>query len=354
MYVTSLTPCDTYCQAINHFKNYSYFTLLTVTKEMLIHLKRLPVVLPLLTITTFLAVSCSGKTTKDTTPIDSQTTVTDTVIEKNVPVPGDTDYVFSNKEEIIDFLKHGPDSAKYNGSVILSAAEYAPEYAGKLIQSRYDRFIVVDKARMKVLLYDKYGQELKQYGMACGKGLGTKHVKADCRTPEGFFSVEGKYDSTDWLYTDDDGVTSEKKGQFGPRFIRIKIPNTSQIGIHGTCSPWSIGHRASHGCIRIENENILELVDYVEKGMPVIVLPGKRDRAVNREEGYEVAYFPTDPETAMSASELALRVNPVKKDFSKKDNPKPADSTATEIPMPDVQPAADNDTVPMPDEAETN
>ena len=68
--------------------------------------------------------------------------------------------------------------------------------------------------------------------MACAKNYGTKHKKADSRTPEGFFEVEGIYNSTDWLYTDDDGVTSKKKGQFGPRFIRLKIPVTSQIGIH--------------------------------------------------------------------------------------------------------------------------
>ena len=43
------------------------------------------------------------------------------------------------------------------------------------------------------------------------ENFGTKHEKGDSRTPEGLFSVEGIYDSTDWLFTDDDGVTSKKK-----------------------------------------------------------------------------------------------------------------------------------------------
>lgn len=206
-------------------------------------------------------------------------------------------------QELIDYIKTLPDADKYANGVIYSAIENAPSYAAKLLNSTYSRFIIVDKARMKVILYDKYGHVERCYNMACAKNYGTKHKKADSRTPEGFFSVEGKYDSTDWLFTDDNGVTSQKKGQFGPRFIRLRIPNTTQIGIHGTCSPWSMGHRSSHGCIRILNENILELVELVEVGMPVIVLPGKRDREVNRYEGYDIPYFPTDTEYAMSEEE---------------------------------------------------
>ncbi|MCM1369482.1 MAG: L,D-transpeptidase family protein [Candidatus Amulumruptor caecigallinarius] len=213
----------------------------------------------------------------------------------------------STPEEIEEYINSLPEAEDYKSGIIMSAVRYAPEYAKKLLENEYSKFIVVDKARMKVLLYDKYGHELKNYDMACARNYGTKHKRADSRTPEGFFSVEGIYNSTDWLYTDDNGNTSQKKGQFGPRFIRLRIPTTSQIGIHGTCSPWSMGHRASHGCIRILNENILELVELVEPGMPVIVLPGKRDRAVNRKEGYAVAYFPTDDEYAMSQKERQLK-----------------------------------------------
>ena len=87
------------------------------------------------------------------------------------------------------------------------------EYAEKLVNNTHDGFIIVDKSRMKVVLFDKYGREKLSYGMACAKNYGTKHKKADSRTPEGYFTASGIYDSTEWLFTDDNGKTSPKNGQ---------------------------------------------------------------------------------------------------------------------------------------------
>lgn len=42
--------------------------------------------------------------------------------------------------------------------------------------------------------------------------------------------------------------------------------------IHGTSEPWSIGTAASSGCIRMFNEDVIDLFDRVEKGSRVIVL----------------------------------------------------------------------------------
>lgn len=245
--------------------------------------------------------SSTTELTKDTTSVKAKQ---DSIIEETI-------YHFDGSDEILEYLDNSSDASKYKDGVICTMAKEVPEYAEKLLSelTKYSKFIIVDKAALEVILYDKYGQILKQYGMACAKNFGTKHKKGDSRTPEGFFSLEGKYNSEDWLFTDDNGYTSPKKGQFGPRFLRIKIPNTSQIGIHGTCAPWSIGHRVSHGCIRILNENILELYDLVEIGMPVIIIPGKRDRAVNREEGYTIPYFPTNAKYAMTEKEKQLKVN---------------------------------------------
>lgn len=200
-------------------------------------------------------------------------------------------HTFATAGDAHRYMNGSPDSALYAGGILHAMADDCLQYAESLINNRHQRFIIVDKWAMKVRLFDRYGRMEREYGMACAKNFGTKHKRADSRTPEGFFSVEGIYDSTDWLFTDDEGVTSEKKGQFGPRFIRLRIPGTSQIGIHGTCAPWSIGGRVSHGCIRIKNENILELVTLVEKGMPVIVNPGKRDTRVNIEEGYDIPWI---------------------------------------------------------------
>ena len=256
--------------------------------------------------------ACSNKEHKTADPGNIEefvTNIPEKAQEPKVPRPGDPDYRFKDGNEIISYLDTCDDSSRYDGGILSVIAREVPKYADRLLASQSERFLVVDKASMRVILYDRFGHIEKAYDMACAKNFGTKHKKADSRTPEGFFEVEGIYNSTEWLFTDDDGVTSKKKGQFGPRFIRLKIPTTSQIGIHGTCSPWSIGHRSSHGCIRITNDNILELVELVEPGMPVIVLPGKRDRAVNREEGYDIPYFPTAPKYAMTETEKAFKIN---------------------------------------------
>lgn len=216
---------------------------------------------------------------------------------------------FNSTLEALDYMSSSADASKYAEGIIPQMAEDELSYAVKLINNKYDKFLIIDKQLMRVGLFDKYGREILSYKMACARNYGTKHKKADSRTPEGFFSVEGIYNSTDWLFTDDNGRTSKKKGQFGPRFIRIKNPVSSQIGLHGTCSPWSIGSRGSHGCIRVTNENILELVKYVTPGMPVIISPGKRDQQVNKSEGYDIAMITMDPYGKYSPSATAHPVN---------------------------------------------
>ncbi len=45
------------------------------------------------------------------------------------------------------------------------------------------------------------------------------------------------------------------------------------IGIHGTNDPSSIGHDASHGCIRMSNEGITKLAENLPLGVPVDIQP---------------------------------------------------------------------------------
>ncbi len=61
-------------------------------------------------------------------------------------------------------------------------------------------------------------------------------------------------------------------GPFGPRWMRLSIP-FGGYGIHGTDNPSSIGTAASHGCIRMVNEQAIELYDIVPLGTQVKILP---------------------------------------------------------------------------------
>lgn len=227
--------------------------------------------------------------------IDTIDTITIDTIEIDTLPPRK---YFHDSISALKFVKSEEYRNSYKGSIIPQMIKDYFPYAQKLLNNKYQRFIVVDKYSMRVMLFDRMGRLERAYKMACARNYGTKHEKGDERTPEGFFSVENIYDSTDWLFVDDDGKKSDIKGQFGPRFIRLRIPGTSQIGIHGTCSPRSIGWRCSHGCIRITNDQIMELVELVEPGMPVIINPGRRDTRTNLEEGFDIPWISVAPDTA--------------------------------------------------------
>ncbi|NBJ09769.1 L,D-transpeptidase family protein [Microvirga sp. SYSU G3D207] len=46
--------------------------------------------------------------------------------------------------------------------------------------------------------------------------------------------------------------------------------------IHGTTEPWTIGESVSSGCIRMFNQDIIDLYNRVPVGSPVVVLRGQR------------------------------------------------------------------------------
>jgi len=62
----------------------------------------------------------------------------------------------------------------------------------------------------------------------------------------------------------------------GPRWIGL---SKSGYGIHGTNQPESIGHAASHGCIRLRNRDIKQLFEMVRVG-DVVEIRGERDHQI--------------------------------------------------------------------------
>jgi lipoprotein-anchoring transpeptidase ErfK/SrfK len=42
--------------------------------------------------------------------------------------------------------------------------------------------------------------------------------------------------------------------------------------IHGTNAPWTIGNAVSSGCIRLRNEDVVDLYERVKVGTRVIVM----------------------------------------------------------------------------------
>lgn len=60
-------------------------------------------------------------------------------------------------------------------------------------------------------------------------------------------------------------------GAFGARWMRLNVP-WGGYGIHGTDDPGSIGKPVSHGCVRLLNEDVIELYDIVPLGTEVNIL----------------------------------------------------------------------------------
>lgn len=138
------------------------------------------------------------------------------------------------------------------------------------------RIIVVSKQDMRLRVYDYKGTRLMDYGIACGKNFGQKHKVGDMKTPEGMFFVQSIEDASERTHDFGDG-RGEIQGAYGPYFIRLDTPGNKGIGIHDTHDPLSIGTRATEGCIRLNNNDLVELVNVVRPGMMVLVTTSFED-----------------------------------------------------------------------------
>lgn len=153
-------------------------------------------------------------------------------------------------------------------------------YAHKTESIRNACFIVADKSKMTLSLYDYQGRELMNFPMACGRNYGDKQQHGDMRTPEGVFHVENIENALSWTHDFGDG-NGEVEGAYGPLFIRLNCKEHKGIGIHGTHLPESIGTRSTEGCIRLNNDDLMQLAEQVYVGMVVAVLPSVTDVAEN-------------------------------------------------------------------------
>lgn len=131
--------------------------------------------------------------------------------------------------------------------------------------------IIVSKKDLTLVVLDSKSDTLCCYKCSAGLNYGNKQIKGDKRTPEGTFAIGSIEDSGLWSHDFHDGA-GMRPYAYGPYFIRLKMPRWKGIGIHGTCFPESIGTRSSEGCIRLRNDDIVELVKHVRIGDRVTIL----------------------------------------------------------------------------------
>lgn len=139
---------------------------------------------------------------------------------------------------------------------------------------RAEEWICIDKNNMTITLYGE-NDTIIHCPISCGRGYGQKQTEGDMRTPEGSFKVTQITSAKDWGHDFGDGMGYIKHA-YGPWFIRLSAGHG--VGIHGTHDPGSMGIRASEGCIRLRNEDLLQLKPRVQKGMRVVILADAFDK----------------------------------------------------------------------------
>lgn len=81
-------------------------------------------------------------------------------------------------------------------------------------------------------------------------------------SPSGSYHIIQRLTDPTW-YTKGRIVPPGKTNPLGTRWIGLSAKG---YGIHGTNNPASIGHNASHGCIRMRNQDVEELFGMVAVG----------------------------------------------------------------------------------------
>jgi lipoprotein-anchoring transpeptidase ErfK/SrfK len=131
---------------------------------------------------------------------------------------------------------------------ILVAA--ATEMAAETAPTR--RLVVNIPARKIALVQD--GKVLKVYAIAVGK--------KSTPSPTGIFHIASHVVNPTYSH-DGKVVAPGPSNPVGTRWMSLGFKG---YGVHGTNHPESIGHAASHGCIRLRNHDVEELFELVHVG----------------------------------------------------------------------------------------
>jgi lipoprotein-anchoring transpeptidase ErfK/SrfK len=131
----------------------------------------------------------------------------------------------------------------------------------------YATIITIDRSSFKLRLFKRL-KFFKTYGVAVGA--------AGYDTPAGRYRVQNKQVNPSWSAPNKPwaglfaGTTVPGGSPLNPLRARwLGIANG--VGIHGTGAAYSIGTRASHGCIRMRVPDVIDLYPRVPIGTPVLI-----------------------------------------------------------------------------------
>lgn len=143
-----------------------------------------------------------------------------------------------------------------------------PKRTTRDLRNAHPTVITVDRDGFRLRLFKRL-RISKRYPIAVGM--------AGVETPRGLYRVQNKAVNPAWTKPNSDWVPPEERGEVVPggspdnplkaRWLGL----VDGVGIHGTSEDWSIGSRASHGCIRMHVSDVIDLYDRVPVGTPVLI-----------------------------------------------------------------------------------
>ncbi|WP_411907091.1 L,D-transpeptidase [Rhizobium mayense] len=132
--------------------------------------------------------------------------------------------------------------------------------------------IIVDPHNKHLYFVESQGT-VRRYGIAVGKSgyswRGTATIERKAKWPA--------WHPTDDMHAETPGLPKRiepgSANPLGARALYLFVNGRDTLyRIHGTNEPWTIGTEASSGCIRMLNEDIIELYEKVQVGATVQVL----------------------------------------------------------------------------------
>ncbi len=149
----------------------------------------------------------------------------------------------------------------------LALSPVRPAVDANDLRRRYGTVITVDKRHFKLRLF-KGLKFSRSYGVAIGQPA--------YPTPSGRFTIQDKQVNPTWSVPNSpwagelQGTTVQGGSAANPLKARwMGIANG--VGIHGTGEEYSIGTRASHGCLRMRVADVIDLYPRVPVGTTVLI-----------------------------------------------------------------------------------
>lgn len=125
--------------------------------------------------------------------------------------------------------------------------------------------LVVDLSDRRVYVYQDE-QVKTSFRIAVGR--------AGWETPTGRYEVISMVEHPTWQHPFTGEIVPPGNGNpLGVRWIGFWTDGKNTIGFHGTPNEETVGRAASHGCIRMYNDDVINLFEMVQVGTPVIVVP---------------------------------------------------------------------------------